>query len=73
MNGSRVDGTRSILEFHYLVATPGKVEHLTEEHVLGLFTDDEHREAFERTGLETGHESEGLMGRGLWIGRRPLG
>ena len=73
MNGSRVEGRRSILDFHYLVATPGKVEHLTEEHVLGLFTDDEYRRAFERAGLEAEHDPEGLMGRGLWIGQRAAG
>jgi ubiquinone/menaquinone biosynthesis C-methylase UbiE len=73
MNGSRVTGNRSILDLHYLIATPGKVEHLTEEHVLGLYTDDEHRAAFEGAGLETEHDPHGLIGRGLWIGRRPLG
>ena len=30
MNGSRVEGSRSILDFHYLVGRPGSVEHLTE-------------------------------------------
>ena len=30
MNGSSVDGTRSFLDFHYLVGRPGSVEHLTE-------------------------------------------
>ena len=70
MNGSRLEGNRSILNFHYLVATPGIVEHLNEEHVLGLFSDHEYREAFERSGLEPDHDPEGLMGRGLWICQR---
>jgi SAM-dependent methyltransferase len=67
MNGSRVDGPLSILDFHYLVARPGTVEHLTETHVLGLFTPEEYRAAFERAGLSVEHDDEGLMGRGLWI------
>lgn len=67
MNGSRVDGTLSILDFHYLVARPGTVEHLTETHTLGLFTAEEYRAAFERAGLTVEHDEEGLMGRGLWI------
>ncbi len=70
MNGSRVDGNRSILDLHYLIARPGQVEHLTETHTLGLFTDDEYRSAFERAGLTVGYNGEGLMGRGLWIGQR---
>lgn len=67
MNGSRVEGNRSIMEFHYLVARPGTVEHLTETHTLGLFTDDEYRSAFEAAGLAVEHDADGLMGRGLWI------
>jgi len=70
MNGSRVEGNRSILDFHYLVARPGRVEHLTETHTLGLFTDDEYRSAFEASRLSVEHDSDGLMGRGLWIGQR---
>lgn len=70
MNGSRVEGSTSVLDFHYLVARPGSVEHLTETHVLGLFTDEEMRATFERAGLEVEHDREGLMGRGLWIGLR---
>lgn len=70
MNGSRIEGNRSILDFHYLVARPGSVEHLTETHTMGLFTDDEYRSAFEGAGLSVEHDADGLMGRGLWIGRR---
>ena len=70
MNASRVDGRHSVLEFHYLVARPGSIEHLTETHVIGLFTDDEMRSAMEVAGLAVEHDPEGLMGRGLWIGRR---
>lgn len=67
MNGSRVEGNVSILDFHYLVGRPGTVEHLTETHALGLFTDDDYRSAFESAGLVVEHDPDGLMGRGLWI------
>ncbi len=70
MNGSRIDGNRSILDFHYLVARPGHVEHVTETHTLGLFTDDEYRSAFELARLSVEHDADGLIGRGLWIGQR---
>lgn len=70
-NSSRVEDGRSIMDFHYLVARAGSVEHLVETHVLGLFTDDEYRAAFEHAGLEVEHDPDGLTGRGLWIGRMP--
>lgn len=70
MNGSRVDGGRSILELHYLIATPGRVEHRVETHELSLFTNDQYRHAFEHAGLVVDHDPDGLMGRGLWIGSR---
>ena len=56
--------------FHYLVATPAGVEHLTEDHVVGMFTHEQYRDAFRRAGLEVELDPEGLMGRGLYIGRR---
>lgn len=70
VNASRVDGTVSILEFHYLVARPGSIEHRSETHALGLFTQDEMRAAFESAGLQVEHDPDGLMGRGLWIAHR---
>jgi hypothetical protein len=70
MNGSSVEGNVSIMDFHYLVARPGLVEHLTETHAMGLFADDGYRSAFEDAGLVVEHDTDGLMGRGLWIGQR---
>jgi len=72
MNISDVDasGTVAILDFHYLVATPQGVEHFTEHHELGLFTDEEYRGAFAAAGLAIDYDAEGLIGRGLYIGTR---
>jgi len=74
MNVSGVDasGTVAILDFHYLVGTPEGVEHFTEHHELGLFTDEQYRAAFTRAGLAVFHDAEGLMGRGLYIGTPTL-
>jgi len=41
----------SIINFHFLVATPGKVEYFTELHETGLFTKEEYLEAFKKAGL----------------------
>jgi len=53
---------------HHLVATPNRVEHFVERLELGLFTHDEYLDAFRSAGFETSYDSEGLMGRGLYIG-----
>jgi len=41
--------------------------------LLELFSAAESRRAFERAGLEVEHDPEGLIGRGLFIGRSPAG
>lgn len=57
------------LEFHYLVGRTTGVEYFTEQHELGMFSHDDYVSAFEDAGLEVEHDPEGLMGRGLYIGR----
>ncbi len=61
-------GRQSIVDFHYLVATSEGIEHFTERHELGLFTDEEYTDAFRKAGLETIHDPVGFTGRGLYIG-----
>ncbi|MDQ4143086.1 MAG: class I SAM-dependent methyltransferase [Actinomycetota bacterium] len=63
----------SVLDLHYLVRDPaGRVTHLSEQHVLGLFSDEQYRAALEGSGLgDVSFDPEGLMGRGLYISRRP--
>jgi hypothetical protein len=58
-------------DFHYLVGTPAGIEHFTERHEMGLFTDEQHRAAFTAAGLDVAYDAEGLMGRGVYIGIRP--
>jgi SAM-dependent methyltransferase len=65
-----VDGVTT-LEFHYLVGTPAHVEYFTERHELALFSHDDYVGALEAAGLAVEHEAEGLIGRGLYIGRGP--
>jgi ubiquinone/menaquinone biosynthesis C-methylase UbiE len=65
------EGRTAILDFTYVVGTPEAVEVFTERHEAVLATDEQYREVFEAAGLETERDEQGLMGRGLWIGRRP--
>jgi SAM-dependent methyltransferase len=59
------------LTFHYLVGTGDGIEHFTEDHEVGMFTHEQYVEAFRAAGVEPEHESEGPMGRGLYVGVRP--
>jgi SAM-dependent methyltransferase len=74
INVSGVDptGRIAILDFHYLVGTPAGVEYVTERQELGLFTEADYRAAFAAAGLAVTFDAEGLVGRGEYIGARPL-
>lgn len=70
VSGVAEHGTVAILDFAYLVATPEGVEHFTEHHELGLFTDEEYRAAFRQADLVVLHDRDWLGGRGIYIGTR---
>jgi ubiquinone/menaquinone biosynthesis C-methylase UbiE len=58
----------SIMNIHYLVATPQGVEHFTERHEIGLFTQEQYFAAFRKAGLAVQYDPTGLFGRGMYIG-----
>jgi SAM-dependent methyltransferase len=70
MNRGAPLGDSIVLEFEYLVASPERIEHFTERHEAGMFTDEDYRGAFAAAGLEVELDPEGLMGRGLYLGTR---
>jgi len=63
------EGRLAIMSFEYLVGTPEGIESFSERHEAALFTDEEYRAAFAAAGLAVEHDREGLIGRGLYIGR----
>ncbi len=69
MSLSLREGNLSVILLHYLRGTPGGIEHFSERLEFGLFTREEMTGAFESAGMEVRYDSEGLMGRGLYIGR----
>lgn len=69
MNATQRRGRRSILDFHYLIATERGVEHITEAHELTLYTREEMRSCFVAAGLQVSYDDKGLFGRGLYTAR----
>jgi len=69
VNTSFAEGRLSYFDLHYLIGTPEGTEHFVEHHELGLFEQGEMVAAFEGAGLVVSYDSEGLTGRGLYIGR----
>src|ERR1700733_93701 len=69
MTVSSQEGNVSVMQMHYLRSTAGSIEHYNERLELGLFTREEMAHAFEAAKMDVRHDSEGLMGRGLYIAR----
>jgi SAM-dependent methyltransferase len=63
------EGQQSVLLYSYLRCAPHSIEHYYERIELGLFTRDEMTWAFEFAGMQVRYDPEGLMGRGLYIGK----
>jgi SAM-dependent methyltransferase len=66
------DGDVAILDFEYLIATSAGIERFSERHELGLFTDAQYERAYRASGFTVTRDEEGLMGRSLYLGVRPL-
>jgi len=70
VNTSFVEERMSYFDLHYLIGTPEGTEHFVERHELGLFETEEIDTILTETGLEVTYDPEGLIGRGLFIGKR---
>jgi ubiquinone/menaquinone biosynthesis C-methylase UbiE len=64
-------GTVSVMDMHFMVATAHGIDQFTELHEMGLFTKDEYAAAFQDAGLTVAYDPQGLIGRGLYIGVKP--
>jgi len=68
MYTSEAEGRTAILDSHYVVGTPERIDHFTERYEVGLFTHRQYLEVFQKARLEVHYDSKGLMGRGMYIG-----
>lgn len=67
------NGNVTTTEMHHMVGTKQGVEHFLEVHELAMYSDDDFKDAFGKAGLPMDIDPEGLTGRGLYIGKKPLG
>ncbi|HYW10634.1 MAG TPA: class I SAM-dependent methyltransferase [Longimicrobium sp.] len=66
------EGDLSAIVFVHMVGYPGGIDHWEDRHLLGLFTHQQMLDAFAAAGLEVvEHDPHGLIGRGLYVARRP--
>ena len=70
MNVAEQVANRSVLNFHYLIATKHGVEHLEEAHELTLYTKEEMLGCFADAGLGVSYD-DGFLGRGLYTAHTP--
>jgi SAM-dependent methyltransferase len=70
MSLSGHEGNLSFIVMHYLRSTSSGIEHYSERLELGLFTREEMTRAFDAVNMDVRYDTEGLMGRGLYIARR---
>ena len=69
MTISSQEGILSVMQMHYLRSTSNSIEHHSERLELGMFTREEMTQAFESANMDVRYDTEGLMGRGLYIAR----
>jgi len=72
VNTSFVNGRISHFDLHHLIGTPEGTSHFVEHHELGLFEIDEMKQLFTDAGLSVTYDAEGIAGRGLYVGEKPL-
>lgn len=67
------EGRQATMRWGFAVARPGgEIETHIEEHRTGLFTPEEYARALQAAGIEFDYDPEGLMGRGRYIGVKPI-
>ncbi|HEX2119981.1 MAG TPA: class I SAM-dependent methyltransferase [Acidimicrobiales bacterium] len=67
VNRSWREGDQSLIEMHYVLATPGRTWAFRETHRMGLFATDQQLDVYRAGGFDVVHEAPGISGRGLFV------
>ena len=67
-----LEGNISVLNMHHVVEGPNGTEEFTEVHRLALYPAETYQRLMEAAGLTPHYDEQGLSGRGLHIGERPI-
>ena len=68
MYKSRLENRKSIFDIQYLVGSSEGISSFSEEHVMGLWTDAEYRQAMIDAGVGPVYDEKGFFGRGMYYG-----
>lgn len=66
------EGMVTTTSLHHMVGTAQGVDHFVELNTLAMYTDEDFTDAFTKAGLSIEIDPEGLTGRRLCIGKKPL-
>jgi SAM-dependent methyltransferase len=66
------NGRLSINDMYHLVVSAKGAEYFTERLVMGLFSHSEYLGALKDAGLQVRFDKNGLTGRGLYLGLKPI-
>jgi SAM-dependent methyltransferase len=58
----------SVFDIQYMVGADKEISFFSERHVMGLWTDNEYKDAFIKSGLSVKHEEKGFFNRGVYYG-----
>ena len=67
-----LEGNISVLNMHHIIEGPNGTEEFTEVHRLALYPAETYQKDIEAVGLVPIYDEQGLSGRGLHIGVKPL-
>lgn len=70
MSISELNGRVTVVTMHHLIGEPDSIRHEVERHELFMATREELTECLEDAGFEVFYDTDGLMGRGLYVARR---
>lgn len=58
LSATSVDDASATIDVHYLVGRDGRIEHVREEHRLGIFSDEQHIDALRSAGLDVAQSAD---------------